>query len=136
MNGIIQIKYLTILRCNPTYTRYHHKAYILSLKQQNKKNNKWQMQKDFKTEQDALVKHWCPRPNIWHRQTDRAKNVCPRIFDSGQLKWRTTQVMIKLFKMKDTQKWRTTSDNKTLSNELWQRGVVDFTRKKNQNRFF
>jgi len=55
------------------------------------------MQKDFKTEQDAFVKHWCPRPNLWHRQTDRAKTICPRIFDSGQLKWRTTQVMIKLF---------------------------------------
>ena len=38
MNGIIQIKYSTIPRSNPKYTRYHHKAYILSLKQQNKKN--------------------------------------------------------------------------------------------------
>jgi hypothetical protein len=35
MNGIIQIKYSTILRSNPKYTWYHHKAYILSLKQQN-----------------------------------------------------------------------------------------------------
>jgi hypothetical protein len=70
------------------------------------------MQKDFKTEQDAFVKHCCPRPNLWHKQTDRAKTICPRIFDSGQLKWRTTQVMIKLFNMTDAQKWRTTSDNK------------------------
>jgi hypothetical protein len=31
------IKYSTIPRSNPRYTRYHHKAYILSLKQQNKK---------------------------------------------------------------------------------------------------
>ena len=37
MNGIIQIKYSTIPRSNPKYTRYHHKAYILSLKPQNKK---------------------------------------------------------------------------------------------------
>ena len=37
MNGIFQIKYSTIPRSNPKYTRYHHKAYILSLKQQNKK---------------------------------------------------------------------------------------------------
>jgi hypothetical protein len=37
MNGIIQIKNSTIPRSNPRYTRYHHKAYILSLKQQNKK---------------------------------------------------------------------------------------------------
>ena len=117
MNGTIQIKYSTIPRSNPKYTRYHHKAYVLSLKQQNKKIKKWRMQKDFKTEKDAFVKHWCPRPNLWHRQTDRAKTICPRIFDSGQLKWRTTQVMIKLFKMTDTQKWRTTSDNKTLLNE-------------------
>jgi phage shock protein PspC (stress-responsive transcriptional regulator) len=48
---------------------------------------KWRMQKDFKTEQDAFVKHWYPRPNLWHRETNRAKTICPRIFDSGQLKW-------------------------------------------------
>jgi hypothetical protein len=40
------------------------------------------MQKDFKIEQDALVKLWFPRPNHWHRQTDRAKMTWPRIFDS------------------------------------------------------
>jgi hypothetical protein len=38
MNGIMQIKYSTMHRSSPKYTRYHHKAYILSLKQQNKKN--------------------------------------------------------------------------------------------------
>jgi hypothetical protein len=32
MNGIIPIKYSTIPRSNPKYTRYHHKAYIFSLK--------------------------------------------------------------------------------------------------------
>jgi len=50
------------------------------------------MQKDFQTEQDAFVKNGCPRPNLWHRQTDRAKTICLRIFDCGQSKWRTTQV--------------------------------------------
>ena len=39
MNSIIQIKYSTIPQSNPKYTRYHHKAYILSLKQQKKKND-------------------------------------------------------------------------------------------------
>ena len=47
MNGIIQIKYSTIPRSNPKYTRYHHKAYILSLKQQNKKKNKMTEAKGF-----------------------------------------------------------------------------------------
>jgi hypothetical protein len=62
MNGIIQIKYSTIPRSNPKYTRYHHKAYILSLKQQNLKKTNWRIQKYFKTEQDALWNTDAPVP--------------------------------------------------------------------------